>query len=403
MKKAAVFTLAMVLVGAWMMSCTTVVVKEDTGPEVLMPATFVESPDANTVTLKCQGMGADMESAILQARKSCVEWLINDQIAQTAEEKQGYKAVQQQIFAQLDKYIGMPPPGASDGKGRGVKSRVRVGEKLKVEIIENVQKKTLVDDLAALGVTKSKSDMLAAVGMPTIMVHPSKANKGSKDRKIMEDLVNSYLTKQKLEVLDAGNVQDMNKLTGAIGEVTGAEEDEAAKLALAIGADVYIIFEAGMDKQPNGSIAAKVGISAFETTTSRKLASETALSAPRASFIAGEEAATYMEALNDAMGKTVPQIFDYWKEDAPKGNRFTVILNNAPKSADVKISSALKKSCTFVKVALATAKTVHFYAQCKGDNMEVAGVLDEAFGASFQGKEYDWAAKVKNSLIVNFK
>jgi hypothetical protein len=400
MKKLGLFALIAVVMGVW--ACTTVVVKEDTGPEVLLPAGFIESPDANTVSLRCQGMGKNMEAAVLQARKACVEWLVNDQIAQTAEEKQGYKAVQQQIFAQLDKYVGMPPPGAADGKGRGIKSRVKIGEKIKVEIIETVQKKTLVDDLTALGVTKSKSDMLASVGMPTMLVQPSKASKGSQYRKLIEDLVNSYLTKNKLEVVDATNVENLNKLTDAIGEAGGGEEDEIAKLAQAIGADVYVVFEAKVDKQPNGSVAYGAGLSAFETTTSRKLGSELVIGPARANWVAGEEMKAFVEPVSDAMGKLLPQIFDYWKEDSPKGNRFLITIKNAPKSTDTKISSLLKKSCAFVKTN-SSGKTVKFYAQCKGDNMEIAGALEEGLNSNFAGSNFEFLAKSGSTLIVLFK
>ncbi len=202
-----------------------------------------------------------------------MEWVVNDQLAQTPGEKQAY--VQAQPQASSRSSISMSDsrdPGSADQKGKGVKSQIRVDDNtVQVVIIIDVNKKFLADDLVAMGVIKSKSEMLEAVGMPTMIVQPSKASKGNKYRKLVEDLVNSYLTKNKLEVLDAGNVEDLNTLVGAIGEVAGAEEDEIAKLAQAVGADVYVVFEIKVDKKPNGSVAYGVGMSAFETTTSRKL------------------------------------------------------------------------------------------------------------------------------------
>jgi uncharacterized protein DUF6175 len=400
MKKVAMY--ALVVLCAVSVACTTVVVKEDKGPEILLPGEFIEAVDANVIRVKCSGIGVDRNAAVLQARKGCVEWMVTNQLAQTPGEKQAYKAAQAQVFAQLDKYIGFPGAGSASGHDKGIKKTQSIGEdKVRVELVEDVQKKVLMDDLVSMGVLKSKDEMLEAVGMPTIMVHPSKANKGKKNRKIMEDLVNSYLTKAKWEVLDAKGAADLNKLVDAIGEVGDAEEDEAAQLALAIGADVYIIFEANKKKKGN-SVAYEVGINAYETTTSRKLGSETALSSPRTTWVAGEESAAMMEGLNDAMAKVMPQITDYWKEDAPKGNRFTIVLKNAPKNTDVKLSSSLKKVCRFVKTKSFPTQ-VNFYAQCKGDNMELAGALSEAIDSKMAGNDYDFLAKNANNLIIVFK
>jgi hypothetical protein len=374
-----------------------------TGPEILLPGEFIESVDANVILVKCTGKGYDQPSAIFQARKACVEWVVNDQLAQTPDEKQAYQQARPQVLAQFDKYVGQPGPGAADQKGKGVKSQIRIDDyTVQVIIIVDVNKKFLTDDLVAMGVIKSKSEMLEAVGMPTMMVQPSKASKGNKYRKLVEDLVNSYLTKNKLEVLDADNVEDLNKLVGAIGEVAGTTEDEIARLAQVVGADVYIIFEIKVDKKSNGSVAYGVGISGFETTTSRKLASEMVIGPARADWVAGEEMKAFADPVNDAMGKIIPQIFDYWKEDTPRGNRFNIVLKNAPKTSDMKLGSLLKKSCTFVKTD-SLGKTVKFYAQCKGDNMEIANVLDEGIKATFSSADYDFLAKNKNSIIILFK
>jgi hypothetical protein len=393
-----------VVLGCMALACTTVVVKEEPrGEEVFFPGEFIESVDANTISVKCQGKGYDMQAAILNARKGCVDWLINDQLAQTPGEKQAYRASQGQVFAKLDRYIGIPGPAARSGKGRGVKSRTRISDtEIQVKIIEHIQKKALMDDMVALGILQAKEQMLDAVGRPTLAVFPSKANKGKKSRKIMEDLVNSYLTKAKWEVLDAQGVQDLDKLVDAIGEVSGAEEDEAAQLAMAVGADVYIVFEANKKKK-GAAVAFEVGINAFETTTGRRLAAETALSAERANWTATGESKAMMEGLNDAMGRVMPQISDYWKEDAPKGKKFYVVFNNAPKRTDMKMNGVLKKACSHVKLVTSTKATVKFQVQCKLDNLELSGAIDEGITAKMGGSAYDFAAKNRNNIIVVFE
>ncbi|MBW2702492.1 MAG: hypothetical protein JRF33_16855, partial [Deltaproteobacteria bacterium] len=128
MKKAVLFATIALVMGAWTFGCTTIVVKEDKGAEVLLPAKVVESVDATTVSLRCEGIGYDLPGAILQARKGCIDWYITHKLAPKASERKSYEAVQQDLFNKLDKYVGNPPPGAKDGKGPGVKSRLRLGE-----------------------------------------------------------------------------------------------------------------------------------------------------------------------------------------------------------------------------------------------------------------------------------
>jgi len=384
-------------------ACTTVVVKE-AGPEVLLPGEFIESVDANTALVKCTGIGADMQQAIDQARKGCLEWFITNQLAQSPAERQAYLAQQQAVFAKLDRYVAIPPPGAASGKGKGVKSRIRLSdERIKVEIITDVHSKMLQDDLVALGIIQSKDDMLAAVGMPTILVYPGKATKGNKGRQQMESAVTEYLTENRWEVKDPQGVADLNKIIGAIGEVTGAEEDEAAKIAMAVGADVYMVFDVLQSKGEMGDVAYGASVKAYETTTSRKLGEKQVTGPARAGWKAGEEIKAFIEAIRDATAQVLPQIMAYWKEDAPKGNRFTIVLNKAPKNADMKVSNALKRNCAFVKVEVSTAKTVQLKAQCKGDNMEIAGALDSILSSSFSDQPYDFATKTGNLLIVNFQ
>ncbi|MBW1808394.1 MAG: hypothetical protein JRJ87_09385, partial [Deltaproteobacteria bacterium] len=191
MKKVAMCGLVVLCTVA--VACTTVVVK-DAGPEVYLPGEMVESVDANTILVKCTGIGTDQNAAITNARKGCLEWMITNNLAQKPGERQAYLGQQKSIMAKLDRYVGIPPPGTKDGKGKGVKSRVRVDdERIKVIIITDVHKKALEADLVAMGVIESKDQMLDAVGRPSIATFPFKASKGSKLRGMMQGLLTSYL------------------------------------------------------------------------------------------------------------------------------------------------------------------------------------------------------------------
>jgi len=383
--------------------CTTVVVKQ--GPEIFYPGEFIESVDAETELVKCTGEGPDMQSAIDNARKGCLEWYITNRMATSPSERQAYMAAQQAILAKVNRYVNQPPPGPASGKGKGVKSRVRVSDdKLRVVIITDVHRKLLEDDLVAMNVIAKKDEMLDAVGRPTLAVVPFAASKGNKYRGIMEGLLNGYLTKRRWEVVSASD--DLNKMVDAIGEVAGAEEDEAAKIAMAAGADVYILFEAKKERGKEGygkSVAYTVRVEARETTTNRLLGSEAVTSPARADWHAGEESRALQEALSDAMGKVLPQIEAYWKEDAPKGNKFYVVFKNAPKGTDIKMNSVFKRTCSRVKMVRSTSSEVVFRVQCKSDNLELAGAIDEGISAKLAGANYDFAAKNHNNIIVVFK
>lgn len=404
MKKLAAGTLAILLIGVWAAACTTVVVK-DTGPEVLLPGQFIESVDANTVLVKCQGKGGDMRSAVTHARKGCLEWFITNQLAQTPSERQAYMANQKSIFAKLDRYVGIPPPGSASGKGKGIKSRVRMDENtLKVDIITDVHKQLLQDDLVAMNIITSKEDMLDAVGRPTLMTVPFKASKGNKYRGIIEGQLKDYLTENRWEVLSPEAVANLDKMVDAMGEVAGAEEDEVAKLAMAAGADVYIQFEAKKEKSKGGGgVAYTVRVEASETTTGQALAAKSVTSPARSDWNAGAEARALQEAMADAMGQVIPKIMGYWKEWAPKGRKFYLVFNNAPKKADMRLSSALKRgACSQVKVVRSTKSTVHMRVQCKMDNMELAGAIDDAISGKLGGADYEFVAKNRNNIIVQF-
>jgi hypothetical protein len=378
------------------------VVKDDK-PEVLLPGELVESSVADITLVRCQGRGNDQRVAIVQARKGCLEWYINYHLAQSAEERNAYLAKQRDVMANLDRYVKDPAPGAKAGLGEGVKSQVRVDdETVKVEIITQVHRRQLEMDLVGMGIMKSKEEMLADIGRPTLMVVPFPTSKGNKHRGMIEGTFNSYLTTNKWEVVSSSAVQDLEKMTDAIGEVAGAEDDEAAKIAMAAGADIYIKFD--VQKAANDrEVAWGVKLEAAETTTGRMIASHTKISPARSQWEATGEAKAIQDASSDAMGIVLAQITDYWREDAPKGSKFYIAFKNAPKNLDVAMNSVLKKTCTQVKLERSTAKEVVFRAQCKADNLELAGAIDEGITAKAGGAAYDFAAKNKNSIIVVFQ
>jgi hypothetical protein len=402
MSKRLMVALAMLSIGGLVLGCggTKVVVQ---GPEILQPGVYIESVDAMIDLVECRGKGVDMDSAMINARKGCLEWMIVEKLAQASGERQAYRANQQQIFANLDRYVVQPKPGPRSGTGEGVKSATQNQDgTLNLVIITKVFKKQLMNDLVDMNIIASKDDMLEAVGLPSVVALPSKANRGKKYRKIMEDLVNSYLTKEKWEVLDLQGATDLDKMVKAMGEVSNAEEDEIGNIAAAAGADVYFVFEANPDKK-GSAVAWEVGISAYETTTKRKLASDAGMSGARYTEAAGQERVAMMEGLQKVMGKIIPQVTDYWKDDMKKGRKYRVYFMDAPKNTDVKMNSVFKTVCSQVKLVKSTPKGAEFYMQCKVDNLELASAIAEGIDAKMSGTSYEFVAKNRNSLIVQFK
>ncbi|MBW2703849.1 MAG: hypothetical protein JRF33_23770, partial [Deltaproteobacteria bacterium] len=311
--------------------------------------------------------------------------------------------VQQDLFNKLDKYVGNPPPGAKDGKGPGVKSRLRLGEdKIRVEIIVHVQQKMLQDDLAAMGVMQSTEDLMDSVGMPSLMAVPSKANKGSKLRGIMESIVNEYLSNQEFEILDAKGVQDLGKFTDALGEVSGAEENEAAQIAMAIGADVYFVYEAIKSKKGD-TVNYTVRVKAYETTTGTVVGDTSATAPARYDDIAGKEAETLMEPMNDAMGKLVPLLMKFWKRTAPKGQRFYLVFNGGPEGTDENMAEVLERNCSKYKLVSSVEGKVILRAQCKMNNLGLAKAIRKGIKSKMEGAAFKWTAKTRTSLILQFQ
>ena len=144
-----------------------------------------------------------------------------------------------------------------------------------------------------------------------------------------------------------------------------------------------------------------MGVDAYETTTKQKLGSEFALSSSRSTWDAGTKEAAMAEALNDAMGKLIPQITAYWKEDKPKGNRYNVILENAPKGADEALYPMFKKNCAEFKFKEFKTK-VEFNVQCKTDLMETHLMVKKAINKEFDNPEFE-DLKNSNILIYTFK
>ncbi|PIO49208.1 MAG: hypothetical protein CMR00_00580 [[Chlorobium] sp. 445] len=299
-------------------------------------ATFVESYSPTEVTLKAKGIGFNVDEAERDARKCAVYFLLysaNDAILQTPAEKEAFKAIEQEFFtdANINNYITF--------MSNSILSKVKLQDgSVKVEKLIRVNREKLKEDLVAKGAIAGTKDLAAIAGNPFIMVLPEVPKGQSPIAALQRDpnikkgaeVIESYLTARRYEVRVPEQQDAVNDLVSAKKAVAGIQDDIAYKLALSIGADIYISYNVKIEQ---GSIGKKasVGCRAYETTTARLLGTETGYSPERPDV---PEAALIEEAMNFAIDRVLSRINAYWKEDIASGRQYKVIFRITGKFDD---------------------------------------------------------------------
>ncbi|MFN3426134.1 MAG: DUF6175 family protein [Candidatus Thermochlorobacter sp.] len=299
-------------------------------------ATFVESYSPTEVTLKAKGIGFNVDEAERDARKCAVYFLLysaNDAILQTPAEKEAFKAIEQEFFtdANINNYITF--------MSNSILSKVKLQDgSVKVEKLIRVNREKLKEDLVAKGAIAGTKDLAAIAGNPFIMVLPEVPKGQSPIAALQRDpnikkgaeVIESYLTARRYEVRVPEQQDAVNDLVSAKKAVAGIQDDIAYKLALSIGADIYISYNVKIEQGSIGKKAA-VGCRAYETTTARLLGTETGYSPERPDV---PEAALIEEAMNFAIDRVLSRINAYWKEDIASGRQYKVIFRITGKFDD---------------------------------------------------------------------
>ncbi len=172
-----------------------------------------------------------------------------------------------------------------------------------------------------------------SVGMPSVMVIPEKIDgmapieilKTNVNYKKGAEVIESYLTARKFEVIVPEQQQVLQELSSTQFALQGSEDDYSYLLALSIGSDVYITYNVNITTRKIGSSTVKkavVGCRAFETTTSRLLGTETGYSEERTSA----DGVLIEEAMNDGIDKVLSRILAYWKKDLEQGIQYKLLL-----------------------------------------------------------------------------
>jgi len=310
-------------------------------------ALFVESSGPAEVVILATGLGIHTprnrwdkpdqseltEGAKLDARRSAIWFIVlggSDPLLTTADEKLKFNGVQESFFAanNIQKYIAW--------ESDRFEERIKLddGNKLRIKRAIRLNKRLIQEDLEKLGVMTAKNDLAATLGLPNIMVLPE-APKGKNPIDLLRndvtykkgaEVIESYLTSRRYDVLAPDQAEGLNELVSASQSLKDVEEDATYLLALSVGADIYITYNITTESRKVGSSTVKkaaVAVRAFETTTARLLGTETGYSRERPSM----DAMVIEEAINDAIEKVLARINAYWKEDLSRGVQYKVIIS----------------------------------------------------------------------------
>jgi hypothetical protein len=339
-------------------------------------AEVVESIDGSRVRVAAVGAGDNQPEALMDSYKAAL-YRVSQDLVQSAEERVAWEGVQDEFFANANKYI-------EDYKVKSRRREPHADVKINVDLIVN--RKRFADDLVAYGVLKAQKDLLSELRNPSMVVLPESKLAGTSWRQFSVDHVNSYLTSRKFEVLDAGQIAKLGDMSAESRKVAAVTADPMADIALQIGGDIYIVFDVNVSKAAvgkDGTLKASASARAFETTTARNIGSATGFSREYAAT-AGVEEKAVAEALSDAIDRVLVNVMDYWKDDAGKGFQYLVQVNgdfagDAGQAARRALYASLKGLAGELKENVATDKTLNYRVWYKGSNTDLVFGLQDKF------------------------
>ena len=306
-------------------------------------AVMFESSSPTEVMIRAAGYGVDKKhrkpkastldkSANLDAKRAAVWFVIlggGDPLLQTNEEKSAFEEIQEEFFEKdnIQKFI------AWEAEYYAERLKIDGGKRLRIEKTFKINKGLIHENLVARGVLPEEAAIASSIGMPLIMVIPEAKDekaplellKTDPNIKKGAEVIESYLTARKYEVIVPEQQQVLSELTSVQYALEGVEEDYSYLMALSIGSDVYISYNIKIESRHIGSTKVKKGIvacRAYETTTGRLLGTETGYSRERRA----PDAVVIEEAMNDAVDKVLSRIMGYWKKDIRQGVQYKVIL-----------------------------------------------------------------------------
>ena len=265
------------------------------------------------------------------------------------------------------------------------KIEIDVGKGIKVAKRFKINIKMIRNELVKLRIVEDQTDLMDKMGNPMIAVLPETRKGESPIEKLQNNpellhastVIETFLTRGNYEVVNIKSQDQLNNIGKATSAVTGGENDDVYKIALSIGSDVYIRYSVQFDEGGYGTKKAVVTLNAYETTTSRVLGTETGYSQSRK----GNESVSVEEAMNDAVGKVLMRINEYWTRDLKKGIQYKLLVS---------INPNLAAKSDAIQNAFFTA--VEGVAKSTKENIVTKSTIDMAIWVEFD--------ELKNSRVV---
>ena len=342
--------------------------------------------DDATVVVLATGYGYDEPDAMQDAYKAGL-WLVASAMAQSDLEK-----------VNLDGYKGGlltdPTPWLKDVRTLGGGEE---GEWFRMSLQLRIDRGGVRAHLEQRGVIATTREVAEAVDYPTVMV-TGQGMSGAAEADFARNEAASFLSDRGFEVLDAGAAAELAFMREQLASLTVAK-DEAASIALTVGADVYFVVEAVV-QGAGGARQGTASVKAYETTTARLLGAGNSVSHSRADGTT-TDAALAAEASRDAISRVIDATLKAWKQSLDEGRAYYIVaqgdFSDGPYKRQVKqiLKDAVGERLT---LKVETPATLEFTAR----SHETLSDLGDAIEISLEGASigYGWTVKNRQMLML---
>lgn len=349
-------------------------------------ASFVESFSPVEVTIKSTGLGKEPELAESDIPLVALQFVMfkwSDKLVNTDDENRRAQKV-------LDEIYSNPKAFVTWTADRVTSTRRLPDDRYEVTRMIRINKGELTAFLVKKGVISSQQDLAKGAGNPMIMVIPD-APKNSSPLAVFETnplaqqcagAIESYLTQRQYEVVSPRAQEQIGAQVQMIGSIKSPDEDQTYQIALATGADVYVVFAGEVASVPGGRKASLV-VKAYETSSARLLGTETGYSQTRPNATDG---VLVEEATNDAIDKVLQRVNNYWKTDAERGIQYKLIVRyngnfGAERKQDLSdaLEELIEQEFPEHKVNIATDKTEDFQVWAPKERVSGTSAISRTF------------------------
>lgn len=351
---------------------------------------FVESSDARTVVLSCDGSGADQQAAILDARWNCLVGFIDKFLPLTPEQKKAFEKSAAVFRADLDRYVSKPPPGSADGRGQGVKTQMRVsGSLLRTTILVSLEHARLIRKLMEEKILGLENFSL------TLAVQAEPGGKKLALDRTAEAILIEYFTGTGFEV------RDLSAARGAGPRAMRANDGmpPVSPDQLIQDSDLLVTYALQVVKEGEG-VAVEVLLKATEPATGRIAGQAVVMSPSRAASQVGAEMRALQESMNDAAFKLWAQLVAYRARIAREGAPLVITLRGLGVDGSA-LRDVVARHCRSVQLRPGSSGVIEIVASCMpGAIMALAGAIDEFLEKSPFKDRYEFTEKSSRRIVI---